>query len=261
MGYLARLLTSSCLVGRLWRRRREGRGVWQVQGCESAAGHCVQPPVQGFALQLVTPAPGVFGQNPGFRRGEHAVEPPQHRHGQHDALVLRGPVRAAQPVGDLPDQGRKKGVVGHLNRAGISGAPVNRALRPLATVDHTAALPGRGHLAGQPFEAPVTRTRASEVGRRRPVARAWLVSGRPHPGPNLDPTAGRFGRVGMPGKVVKRPLRSGGSHRAGRGAAVGRPARPTVRWYAPFASPRRAACTGGGTAAPGSRVRPYRPNE
>ena len=226
---------------------------------KALAGGFVQPAVQGCALDPATLAPRVFGQDPGFRRGEHAVEPPQHRHGQHDALVLRGPVRAAQQVGDLPDQGGKIGVVGHLNRAGISGAPVNRALPPLATVDHTAALPGRGHLAGQPFEAPVTRTRAS--GRRRPVARAWLVSGRPHPGPNLDPTAGRFGRVGMPGKVVKRPLRSGGSHRAGRGAAVGRPARPTVRWYAPFASPRRAACAGGGTAAPANRVRPYRPNE
>ena len=82
---------------------------------KALAGGLVQPAVQGFALQLATLAPRVFGQDPGFRRGEHAVEPPQHRHGQHDALVLRRAVRAAQQVGDLPDQGGEMAVVRHLN--------------------------------------------------------------------------------------------------------------------------------------------------
>ena len=39
---------------------------------------------------------GVLGQDLGLRRGEHAVEPAQHGHRQHDALVLRRAVRAAQ---------------------------------------------------------------------------------------------------------------------------------------------------------------------
>ena len=73
----------------------------------------VQAPVQGLALELSALAPRVFGQDLGFRRCEHAVEAAQHRHGQHHALVLRGPVRAAQQIGDLPDQGREVAVVRH----------------------------------------------------------------------------------------------------------------------------------------------------
>ena len=46
-------------------------------------------------------------------RREHAVEAAQHGHGQHDALVLRRPVRPAQQVGDLPDEVREIVVVGH----------------------------------------------------------------------------------------------------------------------------------------------------
>ena len=58
-----------------------------------AGGH-VQPLVQGFALDLATFAPRMFGQDLGFRRGEHAVEAAQHGHRQHDALVLRRAVGA-----------------------------------------------------------------------------------------------------------------------------------------------------------------------
>ena len=60
---------------------------------KTLAGGFVQPLVQGFALDLATLEPCVFGQDLGFRRGQHAVEPAQHRHGQHDTLILRGPVR------------------------------------------------------------------------------------------------------------------------------------------------------------------------
>ena len=80
---------------------------------KALAGGPVQRLVQGFTLELATHAPRVFGQDLGFRRGEHAVEAAQHGHGQHDALVLWGPVRTAQQVGDLPDQGCEVVVVRH----------------------------------------------------------------------------------------------------------------------------------------------------
>ena len=106
---------------------------------------------------------------PWLRRGEHAVEPAQHRHGQHDPLVLRRPVRAAQQVGDLPDQGREKGVVGHLNRAGISRAPVNQAPRPLPTVDHTPLRPAGGR-------QPIGSTRQRVVNRSAKASAAHSIS-------------------------------------------------------------------------------------
>ena len=54
-----------------------------------------------------------LGQDLGLGRSEHAVEPPEHGHGQHDALVLRRAVRTAQQVGDLPDQVSEIAVVRH----------------------------------------------------------------------------------------------------------------------------------------------------
>ena len=48
---------------------------------KALSGGLVQSPVQGFALDPATLAPLVFSQNLGFRRGKHAVEPAQHRHG------------------------------------------------------------------------------------------------------------------------------------------------------------------------------------
>ena len=80
---------------------------------EALAGGPVQPQVQGLALDLAAFAPLVFGQDCRLRRGEHAVETAQHRHRQHHALVLRGPIRAAQQVRDLPDQVREVAVVRH----------------------------------------------------------------------------------------------------------------------------------------------------
>ena len=45
----------------------------------------------------------------------HAVEAAKHGHGEHDALVLRRAVWAAQQVGNLPDQVRKVTVIGHFS--------------------------------------------------------------------------------------------------------------------------------------------------
>ena len=80
---------------------------------EALAGGPVQPQVQRFALDLATLSPAVLGQHLGLRRGEHAIEPAKHRHGQHDPLVLRRPVGAAQQIGDLPDQVCEVAVVSH----------------------------------------------------------------------------------------------------------------------------------------------------
>ena len=62
------------------------------------AVHCLFGHVLG--LQLITPLQhGILG------RLQHAIEPPQDDHGQHDQAILRRPVRPAKPVGDFPDFG------------------------------------------------------------------------------------------------------------------------------------------------------------
>ena len=73
----------------------------------------VQPDVEGLAFESAAPAV-VLGQDFLLARGEHAVEPSEHGHGQHDALVLRRAVGTAQQVGDLPDQVGEVVVVGHF---------------------------------------------------------------------------------------------------------------------------------------------------
>jgi len=42
-------------------------------------------------------------QNLVLRGFEHAIETPQHDHGEHDAAILRWAVRTAKLVGDGPD--------------------------------------------------------------------------------------------------------------------------------------------------------------
>jgi hypothetical protein len=80
---------------------------------EALARDLVEALVDGFAFDLAAFEPRMLRQDPGFRRGEHAIESAQHGHGQHDALVLRRTVGTAQQVGNLPDQVREIVVVGH----------------------------------------------------------------------------------------------------------------------------------------------------
>ena len=126
---------------------------------EALAGGPVQLQVKRFALDPVTLVPIVFGQDLGLRRGEHAVEPAKHRHGQHDALVLRGPVGAAQQIGDLPDQVREVAVVGH------------RSARSRRAAQHNIIAVARGgpDEAGPPFRSGrrVSQPGASRGLRRR----------------------------------------------------------------------------------------------
>ena len=80
---------------------------------EALAGGLVELGVERVAFELAALAPLVLGQDLGLGRREHAVEAAQHGHRQHDALVLRRAIRAAQQVGDLPDQVREVVVVRH----------------------------------------------------------------------------------------------------------------------------------------------------
>ena len=80
---------------------------------ETLARDLVEPGVERIALELAPLALVIIGQNPLLGGREHAIEPAQHGHGQHDALVLRRAIRAAQQVSDLPDQVREVVVVRH----------------------------------------------------------------------------------------------------------------------------------------------------
>ena len=44
---------------------------------------------------------------------QHAVEPAEHDERQHDALILRRAIRAAEQIGDLPDEVRQFVVSSH----------------------------------------------------------------------------------------------------------------------------------------------------
>src|SRR6266545_4339941 len=80
---------------------------------EALARHVIEPGVERIALELAALALFVFGQNPLLCGCEDAIEAAQDGHGQHDALVLGWPVRAAEQVGDLPDEVREVVVVRH----------------------------------------------------------------------------------------------------------------------------------------------------
>ena len=62
----------------------------------------VQNPVNVFYLPIFPFLP--FSYNRLLRRRQNTIEAPEHGHRQHHALVLRWPVRAAQQVGDGPDE-------------------------------------------------------------------------------------------------------------------------------------------------------------
>ena len=79
---------------------------------EPLVGDDVQPQVQRISVEPV-PQARVLLQHSGLGRRQHAVEAPQDSQGQHDPLILRRPVRAAQQIGDLPDQVREVRVIRH----------------------------------------------------------------------------------------------------------------------------------------------------
>lgn len=49
-------------------------------------------------------APFGFAQDFILGRSQYAVKPAKHRHGQHNALVLRRAIWAPEQVGDAPDE-------------------------------------------------------------------------------------------------------------------------------------------------------------
>ena len=88
---------------------------------KALASRLVELGVQCLALEPAVP-PFALGQDLCLRGCKHAVEPAQYGHGQHDPLVLRGAVWAAQQVGDLPDQVCKAVVIRH--RSGLLLGPL-----------------------------------------------------------------------------------------------------------------------------------------
>ena len=85
---------------------------------EALARSLVEVCVERVAFELAALAFLVFRQDLGFGGRKHAIETAKHGHGQHDALVLRRAVRAAQQVSDLPDQVGEVVVVGHCSFGG-----------------------------------------------------------------------------------------------------------------------------------------------
>ena len=73
----------------------------------------VEARVEGRTLELVLRAL-VLGQDLRLGRREDAVKAAQDGYRQHHALVLRRAIRAAQQVGDLPDQVGEVIVVRHV---------------------------------------------------------------------------------------------------------------------------------------------------
>ncbi len=61
---------------------------------ETLSGRPVEKFVERVVVELATLALLTLGQNLRLDWSQYAVKTPQHRHRQHDALVLRRPVRA-----------------------------------------------------------------------------------------------------------------------------------------------------------------------
>ena len=93
---------------------------------KTLAGGSVQQLVERIVLVFVA-MPVEFAQNFFLGRREHGVEPAQHCHGEHDALVLGRTVRATQQIRDLPDEIGQFVMIGHGEKikkcAGVSKLP------------------------------------------------------------------------------------------------------------------------------------------
>lgn len=71
---------------------------------ETLHGSLVQQPVERVIAKPTAFAPFELCQNLGLGRREHTVETAEHRHRQHDPLVLRWPIGATQQIGNLPNE-------------------------------------------------------------------------------------------------------------------------------------------------------------
>ena len=80
---------------------------------EALARCLIKPGVQRLAVDAVLQAL-VLCEDLRLGGRQHAIEAAQHGHRQHDPLVLRRTIGAAQQVGDLPDQVCEIDAVGHL---------------------------------------------------------------------------------------------------------------------------------------------------
>ena len=93
---------------------------------KTLSGGFVQEFVEGVVLIFVFVA-FKLAQDFFLGRRENGVKPAQHRHGQHDALVLGRTIRAAQQIRDLPDEIGKLVMIGHgakiTKYAGVSNLP------------------------------------------------------------------------------------------------------------------------------------------
>ena len=97
---------------------------------EAIAGSAIKELVERLVVQFAAFALFEFPQNFFLGRRENGVKPAQHRHGQHDALVLGRTIRAAQQIRDLPDEIGQFVMIGHgaklLKCEGVSNLPPTR---------------------------------------------------------------------------------------------------------------------------------------
>jgi hypothetical protein len=135
---------------------------------KTLAGGFVQELVEGVVLVFVFVA-FKFAQDFFLRRREHGIKPAQHRHGQHDALVLRRTIRAAQQIRDLPDEIGQLVMIGHGARIWKCKCVSNPPTGWAATVDMPRNDRGFG------LGADVART-----GHGQTVGAVSLRSGRGH---------------------------------------------------------------------------------
>jgi hypothetical protein len=192
---------------------------------EALARDLVQRGVERLARELAALVLLVRGDDLGLGPGEDAVEAPQHRHRQHHALVLRRAVRAAQQVGDLPDEVCEAVVIsGHRgcpDRGRLGEGRRARASRARGGQDSkgaSASAPRRGILRQGPA---ALQCRAPA---RRPQRASRVVAPRPRlPRPSASCSAWSLGALNAGGGRRRCRACAGGARGScGRGRPGGR---------------------------------------